>query len=491
MHYSGCNLLTIRRKRRKIPSASAAWSFSFYLIIAALRNGAALSLLTIVCLTPLYASSSTGAVERQGSLDNPFAQQPIEDPEGHALSNFYQALMRIEDGEAAIARIVHYGDSHVAADILTGALRRKFQSGFGDAGLGFVLAGQPWTWYGRKGLTSQASPGWQVDGLSASSLMKDGRRLATTLGLAGLSLTAYEAGEWLRLGARCSRFDIYLLKQPGGARLDVLLDGVVYHRRVSLDSERVEPFYLEVTAYTEGFHSVEIRSASPGPVRVFGAAIERNLRGVVYDAMGINGATARRPLLWDWRTFTDNLQRRAPDLIVIAYGSNEAGDEYLDLARYGEEFYTLLIRLRKAVPRASLLVISPPDRAARAGARWRTISLMPALVRAQKRAAEKAGAAFWDMFQAMGGEGSISTWATLPVRLAQPDRVHLTRAGYARVAESLYAELMRGYLWALLGGAKTRERGVANAAVSYWLGNDAGRLDRPSRLRASRSSRST
>jgi lysophospholipase L1-like esterase len=57
-----------------------------------------------------------------------------------------------------------------------------------------------------------------------------------------------------------------------------------------------------------------------------------------------------------------------------------------------------------------------------------------------------AGAAFFDLFRAMGGTGSIARWATAPSPLAQPDHVHLTQTGYRMVAEWIYAELMRGFL---------------------------------------------
>ncbi len=99
------------------------------------------------------------------------------------MLGFYESLARAFQDEW-VTRIVHYGDSHVAADILTGALRRQLQLCFGEAGAGFVLPGRPWRGYSRPGVTSQASAGWQTDGLTRASLAADGR-----LGLAGVSLS--------------------------------------------------------------------------------------------------------------------------------------------------------------------------------------------------------------------------------------------------------------------------------------------------------------
>ena len=390
-----------------------------------------------VCLA-LALFLSHGAAAQVASRDT----QPIEDPSEQAMLGFYETLARALQGEW-VTRIVHYGDSHIAADILTGALRRQLQRCFGEAGAGFVLPGRPWPAYSRAGVTSQASAGWQTEGLTQASVAADGR-----LGLAGVSLSTRASGEWITVTAAGSYFDIYVLKQPGGGSISVLLDGVEQRRNVSLVSRASESACIEVVADTGSVHIIEIRTTAAGRARIFGIAIEFNSAGVVYDALGINGARASRPLHWDWKVLASSLERRDPDLIVVSYGSNEVSDADLDLEEYRAGFTTLLNQFHEAAPRASILVISPPDRAVRIANRWKTIGRMPALVEAQRQAAFKAGAAFYDLFDAMGSSGSIERWATQPQPLAQPDRVHLTSAGYKLVADWLYQQMISGYVQA-------------------------------------------
>lgn len=374
----------------------------------------------------------------------------IEDPTGRAMQSFYDALSRAHSGEAA-ARILHYGDSHIAADLLTGALRRDLQRCFGDAGAGFILAGKPYAYYARPGVTVQASRGWQAGGLSEASLFSDGR-----FGLAGVSFTAMTVGESFRVTAPASRFDLYLLKQPGGGAVTVFVDGMAYARDLSLAAMRSEAAYVEVSAATNATHSLEVTITRPGAVRVLGLDIERDMPGVIYDAFGINGARMMRMLAWDWRVLSSNLDRSAPDLIILAYGSNEVGDADLNLDEYGEWFSTLLAQLRQAAPQAALLVVAPPDRAVKVGKRWQTLARMPALVAVQRQVSRQAGAAFFDLFRAMGGAGSVERWATLPEPLAQPDRVHLTATGYRRVAGWLYEAMMRGWVASRAGARESR-----------------------------------
>jgi len=134
--------------------------------------------LLLCCLILLSAVPACAA-----DNSHPFiTRQPIEDAGGQALAGFYQALACTvaqregnETDSPAITRILHYGDSHVAADILTGALREYFQRDFGDAGPGFILAGRPWPWYRRSGIELSASAGWQSNGLSRFSIDTDDR----------------------------------------------------------------------------------------------------------------------------------------------------------------------------------------------------------------------------------------------------------------------------------------------------------------------------
>ncbi len=368
----------------------------------------------------------------------------IEDVNNQALHNFYKSfsntLLKNNNENSGITRIIHYGDSHIAADILTSELRNRFQQQLGNAGNGFILTGKPWSWYARKDVNTTISSAWQTNGLSQTQLPNDGK-----LGLAGISFTTDQVGQYSSLTANGRFFDIYLMKQPSGGTIEVLLDGAKYRHRVSLLSEGYEPSYVPIDAGTNGHHTIEIKTIRAGQVRVFGIDVRQDQAGVIYDALGINGARASRLSLWDWDILKSNLAYAKPNLVIIAYGSNEVTDPDLDLVQYKKDFATFLQKFHQAVPQAALLVISPPDRAIQVAGRWQSVSNMPALVEAQRQAALANGAAFWNLFQAMGGAGSINKWANWPTPLAQADHVHLTKAGYQLVAQTFYQELTKGY----------------------------------------------
>src|SRR5207302_10691280 len=61
-------------------------------------------------------------------------------------------------------RIMHFGDSHVAADVLTAAIRHRFQQDFGDGGAGFIVPKNPMTTR-RPGVATGATSGCAIEGL--------------------------------------------------------------------------------------------------------------------------------------------------------------------------------------------------------------------------------------------------------------------------------------------------------------------------------------
>lgn len=391
--------------------------------------------LLVVAVNPYY----------QNTLAETYISHPIEDPTGKALSNFYRSLSynltkTNNPSYLNTTRILHYGDSHTSADILTADLRNKFQTTFGDGGSGFILAGKPWAWYRRKNISNSLSEGWQVNGLSQSTLVNDGN-----LGLAGISFSTEEIRQTTTLTASGRYFDIYLLKQPNGGTVEILLDGIKYRQNISLDSNKYEATYVKILAQTNSTHTININTTSIGKVRVLGIDVRQDKGGIIYDALGINGARASRFNFWNWEILSSNIAYSKPNLIIVAYGSNEVADPDLDLAEYQKNFSRLLQNFQKAAPQASILVISPPDRAIETKGRWQSFDAMPALVEAQRKAALSNGVAFWDLFHAMGGTGSIHRWTRSVTPLAQNDHVHLTRTGYQVVSQTLYSELARGY----------------------------------------------
>src|SRR5207237_2226347 len=118
-----------------------------------------------------------------------------------------------------------------------------------------------------------------------------------------------------------SRVEIDYWTQPHGGSFDVFLDGLSAGHVTTRGSPAGSGF--AAFDVTEKPHDVEVRAVGDGPIRVFGAVLDRSHAGVVVDALGINGAQVTWDLRWNEEHFAEQLRHRAPALVILAYGPNE------------------------------------------------------------------------------------------------------------------------------------------------------------------------
>lgn len=350
-----------------------------------------------------------------------------------ALDPFFDRLHRLEAGDLARpASILHFGDSHTASDDWAGTLRTLLQLDFGDGGAGFSHAGRPFRGYRRLDVKSYSSRRWEPAGL----LRKDGDGW---YGLSGASLETTHPGEAVTLEAVADRVEIHFLRQPGGGRLE-LFDNASPVGEIGTDGELGLGIY-EYQAQP-GQHYLELRTLDKAPVRLLGWVTEQ-ASGVTYETLGINGAQASLILGWREEMLEAAIARRDPALIVLAYGTNEAGSRDWTGESYQEMFSTLLQRLRQHAPEAAILVAGPPGRHYRYRGVWRVHPGVDKIVAAQRAAALENGCAFWDLRAKIGGEGAMRQWVL--AGLAQYDHVHFTREGYQRLGHALFRDLIGYY----------------------------------------------
>lgn len=360
------------------------------------------------------------------------AEVPVQNPA--ALIPFFEQLYRLQEGQASgPVRILHYGDSHTAADEWTGEIRVKLQEKFGDGGAGYSFAGRPWNGYRREDVRSGSTSGWHTDGLV-------GRAGDGVYGLGGISMSVRAPREDVYVEADASDFELYYYQQPGGGALELYDNGVPVDR-VSTDGDP-SPAYYHLDAMPAGPHKLELETLDRAPVRLFGWVAEKPA-GVTYETLGINGAQASIILDWNQETLRSNIERRNPAMIVLAYGTNEAGRKDWTLESYRDMFSSLITRFREAAPAATILVIGPPDRDQRTKRGWMPMDQIDMIIEAQREAALANGCPFWDMRAKMGGKGSMLEWVN--AGLAQNDHVHFTGQGYDMLGDAVVRDLMSQY----------------------------------------------
>ncbi|HMD47785.1 MAG TPA: GDSL-type esterase/lipase family protein, partial [Bryobacteraceae bacterium] len=164
-------------------------------------------------------------------------------------------------------------------------------------------------------------------------------------------------------------------------------------------------------------------------------------------SLGLNGGQVQVVVRYfDRPQWTLELQHERPDLVVLNYGTNES--VYADYIEryYAGELREVIGRVKAAVPDASILVMSPMDRGQRdSSGQITTVPTLPRLVEIQQKIAAEMDCAFFNTFQAMGGEGTMGRWYESQPRLVSADFMHPLPGGARKVGLLLDEALENGF----------------------------------------------
>ena len=362
------------------------------------------------------------------------------------LDGFYDALLK-----GGTTRVAHYGDSPTTGDLITADARALLQQQFGNAGTGFVLVAKPWAWYNHRGVEMQSS-GWRYNVAGVATLPD------SLYGLGAVSFrgNAGAVARWTLADGTHTRAEVYFLAQPGGGKFSFEANGATLGVG-DTDGEQSGPGFISFDL-PEGSKEFTLK-VTDGEVRLYGVDFRRNSPGVVYSSIGVNGANITliaRAL--DTAHWTAELNHYKPDLLVLAYGTNESGFPDFVNGNWAGELRVAVKKAKAALPGVSILLMSPMDRGVRGeSGEIQTIASLPKLVSLEEGVARELNVAFFNTYQAMGGEGTMGRWYTAEPRLVGADFIHPLPAGAKVVGGLLYKALRDGFQ-----DYKLRQLGVRN-----------------------------
>jgi hypothetical protein len=233
------------------------------------------------------------------------------------------------------------------------------------------------------------------------------------------------------VGQRVSRVNVYYLKDTNLGTFDILVDGE-RHGTVDARAPRrglgVQPLELE-----DAPHRIELRSASwSGRTRLLGITLERGEPSFVVDSFGVACANSVSQARQDAAINRAMLAHRDYDLIIFATGANDV----FTLDEAPKAMHRIIQWHRDALPDVPILVLSPSDRGQK-----KTFPLTLRVITQRRHIATENGAAYWSMFEAMGGPDSMGSFKRRG--LAEYDYVHFTEAGGAYLGDRLIYALWR------------------------------------------------
>lgn len=388
------------------------------------------------------------------------------------MDRFYAAL---DESRTRPVRIAYFGDSYIEGDILTMDLRAMLQQKYGGCGAGFVEIACVSSDFRRSLITKRE--GWNayhanekgrgfnnsLQGIAGSYFIPGGTATFDVRGpknlYAGLLDTAdvatvyFTPGDGLNIDYALNGKENHLLYTNGAASAPETYDEVVEQ----LDSDSVV-HYTTVTRVVMPaqpdpghVHEEKVRgrigrfalSVTGGHAsRFYGVSFDGH-RGISLDNFSMRGSGGQHLLKIPQETLRSFAALRPYDLIVIHFGLNVADPKQKDYGAYAAKMGEVIEHMKAAYPHASILIVGIGDRDTRdIDGELHTMGGVRELISYQRKMASDHHVAFWNLYRAMGGNGSLARMAEK--KQANKDYTHINHAGGRRLASLLFDVLMNG-----------------------------------------------
>ncbi len=384
----------------------------------------------IPCLLALcVAATVITSCKNTGNPDNRVASSEAGTDGG--MTNYGEKQLahlseKLRRSDTETTHVIVIGDSHTAADFLSGQLRSLYQRRYGNGGPGFISPLRiPGNRYSHVNYSKVS--GWQLE---TSRKTKDpaftlGGNIATPISVNNSERITISDGE-TELQARA------LYRSTGEAMLQLGGEGVI------LSGTRGGWALSRAVPVADAF-SVSLKGNGTQLAGFW--LTSRHSRGVIVSALGINGAQISMLDKWasDW---PGTLSRLTPDLVILAFGTNEAFNISLSAGEYQQTLIRQIRKIRQAVPDAAILLVGPGSSIMNknaSGCSARQSPVLKTIIEVQKKVAASEHTLFWNWFGFMGGDCSVERWAEKGK--ARPDLVHLTAEGYQDTANALWQDL--------------------------------------------------
>lgn len=338
----------------------------------------------------------------------------------------------LKQGTRQKVRIIHIGDSHIQPDNLSGITRKKFQASYGNGGRGLVFPYTLAKTNGPKDFIATSSTVW-----INSWIINYPHKFA--IGMPGIGIqSTTESGAFtleLRKDSTINPYSrgflLYSLQDPKKGMVTV-------NKTITKTTTQV---HFDTLSFNSAMPQSKLDvSFSGAAMTLHGVYVENNQTGVVYNAAGVAGARYRDYLRNDF--FIEQLPLFAPDLVIISLGTNESYDPSFTEAGFRQIVDSMFTMIQERLPNASVLITLPSENYRVKNGVATVNQRIPIITNILREQCQKHGFAVWDLFEAMGGEGSLLEWKK--AGLVNEDHIHYLRKGYNLQGELLFEAIDKG-----------------------------------------------
>jgi lysophospholipase L1-like esterase len=380
-------------------------------------------------------SSAIAGEQPQEEKRKPVEVPLFEFPEGQDTLLF--RVMRAAEGARQVMRVLHYGDSQIEGDCITGTIRNYMQRKYGGQGIGFL----PVTPATAMSVTFQQDvvAGWQRfsvldrnrDSLKHRLYGIDGSFSRYVPADGGADSAAHIGLLPFYLGYRNARSFKHARLFYGRAvrpfALSVNGDSARRMRAVNMVQEVGWRFGRQQ-------RSLDLWLTSRQLPDVYGITLDGD-SGVAVDNLSMRGSSGLEFSRMDTALTGRLFRMMNVELLIVQFGANLVPyvvDDYDDYARRFAQELRMLRRLKRGL---TIVVVGVNDMAQNGSDGFRSYPNVRQIRDVQRKAAFEAGCVFWDLYEAMGGDQSMVAWVRAKPPLARKDYIHFNAKGAKVIGE--------------------------------------------------------
>ena len=345
-----------------------------------------------------------------------------------------------------VVNIMHYGDSQIEGDRISGTIRQDLQEKFGGKGPGVLPAVQ---------IIPTAAVGQTASGnitryiISGSHQSKAAHRRYGALGQLGIfsgeGLISVVSRNWKATYENVKTFD--------NIRLFVGQTSSSFKTNLILPDKNILPGEHKQVNSVLGVFSWKLEEPVKqfslkmyGSGEIYGVAVDGK-SGISMSNIPYRGSSGTFYTSIDSTLLSSMYKELNTRLILLEFGGNTVpyakGEKAI--ASYKKNISNQIAYLRRVCPEAKIIFIGPADMSTKVQGKLQTYPHLENLIQALKEAALENGAAFWNMYEVMGGKDSMIAWVKNSPALASPDYIHFTIRGAERIGDLFFESLMIYY----------------------------------------------
>ena len=347
------------------------------------------------------------------------------------------------DDEGKTYRIMHYGDSQIEMDRISSVLRQKLQEFFGGSGPNMIPAIQP---------VATISVSQHSNNLQRYMVYGDANRashnrygvmsqFSQVMGSGSISFTQTSHSQAFEKAKEISTVSVLLGRNSQGFSATLKCDNIAPETKVLAANDSVS---LVTWVLPDDVKRGTINFV--GNAEIYAVLLDGEA-GVAIDNVALRGCSGTIFTRINEATMRQSFDLLNTRLIILQFGGNRMPSisSSKNITPYMAELEKQINYMKRVAPKATLLFIGPADMGKSYNGKMGTWKGLPELNDSLRAMALRNDVAYWDMFNVMGGEGSMAQWVKHNPPMAGPDYIHFTFRGAQEIGSSLAKSLSTYY----------------------------------------------